>query len=57
MKRVRILKYIGYAHVRDALACGWIVVMPNGPMHHHWYGITMEWLCDCTMPLPNKGKL
>jgi hypothetical protein len=50
MKRDRIFKHIGLHQAHDALACGWLVVMPNASMHHHVYGIVMEWLCDCKIP-------
>ena len=53
MTRERIFSYCNYDRVRDWLACGWMVVIPNGvhrQMHH--YGIVMEWCCDCKMVRP-----
>ena len=44
--------YVIYDRVRDYLACGWMVVVPNAAMHHHHYGILMEWRCDCKIPRP-----
>jgi hypothetical protein len=44
--------YVAYAQVPDWLACGWRVVIPNAAMHHHFYGVLMEWLCDCKMARP-----
>lgn len=44
--------YVLYHKIRDYLACGWMVVIPNAPMHHHQYSVLMEWRCDCNMPRP-----
>ena len=52
MKRERILHYVIYPRVRDWLACGWQVVIPNAGMHHHHYVVVMEWLFDCKMARP-----
>lgn len=52
MTRDRIFHYTTYHNLRDWLDCGWQVVMPNAPMHHHHYGVVVEWLCDCKMPRP-----
>jgi hypothetical protein len=50
--RSRIFHYVPYARALDWLACGWMVLIPNGPSYHLHYGIEMEWLCDCKMPRP-----
>lgn len=52
MSRDRVLHYVTYDRLRDWLASGWQVVPPNGPMHHHVYGVVVEWLCDCKMVRP-----
>ncbi len=52
--RHRIFHYVTYARVPDWLACGWMVSIPNAPMYHHVYGLTLEWLCDCKMPRPQR---
>ena len=52
MTRERVLHYVIYPLIPDWLACGWQVVIPNGSMHHHHYGVVMEWLCDCKMARP-----
>jgi hypothetical protein len=51
--RDRVFSYCTYDRVRDWLACGWMVVIPNGghrQLNH--YGIVMEWRCDCKMVRP-----
>jgi len=52
MTRDRIFHYTTYDRLRDWLSCGWLVVPPNAPMHHHHYGVVVEWLCDCKMVRP-----
>ena len=44
--------YVLYHHIADHLALGWMVAMPNEAMHHHAYGIVMEWRCDCKIARP-----
>ncbi len=44
--------YVLYEHIRDYLACGWMVAIPNGVSHINAYGITMEWRCDCKIVRP-----
>lgn len=51
-ERVWHATYVLYERVRDYLACGWMVALPNGPAHHHHYGIVMEWRCACAMARP-----
>lgn len=52
MTRDRIFHHVPIFDVMDWLACGWIAVPPNQPMHHHANGLLMEWLCDCKMARP-----
>lgn len=48
----RSFHYVTYARVEDWLRCGWMVVIPNASMHHHHYGVMVEWRCNCKMPRP-----
>lgn len=48
----RTFHYVAYARVEDFLRCGWVVMIPNGPTYHNYYGVPMEWLCDCKMARP-----
>ncbi len=48
----RTLHYVHVARAMDWLRLGWLVVLPNRRMHHDYYNVTMEWLCDCTMVKP-----
>ena len=50
--RDRIVSHATYERLRDFLACGWIVMIPNGVMHHNFYGVQVEWLCDCPLARP-----
>lgn len=50
--RDRFFKFVTYDRALDWLRVGWIVAIPNAPMHHHHYGVTLEWLCDCKMVRP-----
>ncbi len=52
MSRDRIFHHVNYDRALDWLRCGWMVLMPNGPMHHHHYGLVLEWICDCKMVKP-----
>ena len=49
---MRTFHYVSYDRVMDWLRCGWVVMIPNAPTHHNYYGIPMEWLCECKMPRP-----
>ena len=40
----RALKFVSFARVEDHLRLGWMIAIPNRPMHHHYYGIEMK--CD-----------
>jgi hypothetical protein len=44
------LKFVSFGKVEDHLRLGWMVSFPNGPMHHHHYGIEMKWICKCRIP-------
>lgn len=46
--------YVLYDLVRDYLACGWMVAIPNQACHINAYGVVMEWRCDCKMPRPPR---
>ena len=46
----RALKFVRFAAVEDHFRLGWMTAFPNGPMHHHWYGIELKWICDCVVP-------
>jgi len=46
----RAVKHVRYDSVLDHLATGWMVLIPNAPHHHHYYGIELAWLCDCPVP-------
>ena len=48
----RTFHYVTYNRIPDWLACGWLIVPPNAVMHHHEYGLVLEWLCDCKMVRP-----
>lgn len=48
---IRALKFSRFAAVEDHLRCGWMVSIPNAPMHHHYYGIELKWICDCRIPI------
>lgn len=48
----RFFHYTTWDRLCDWLACGWHVVPPNDVMHHHHYGVVVEWLCDCKMARP-----
>jgi len=47
---MRAIKFVRFAAVEDHLRIGWMMAMPNGPMHHHYYGIEMKWICNCEIP-------
>jgi hypothetical protein len=51
-ERIWHATYVLYERIFDYLACGWMVALPNAPMHHHTYGAVLEWRCECKMPRP-----
>lgn len=50
--RDRIFHFVPNAHALDWLRIGWVIARQNAPMHHDFYSVTMEWLCDCRMVKP-----
>jgi hypothetical protein len=46
----RALKFVTFLKIEDHFRLGWMVSFPNGPMHHHHYGIEMKWICECKIP-------
>lgn len=48
----RVFHHVRYERIEDWLRCGWMIAIPNAPMHHHAYGQMLEWLCDCRMARP-----
>lgn len=52
MIRERIFHYITIDRLDDWLALGWLAVPQNAPMHHNFYGLIVEWRCDCKMVKP-----
>jgi hypothetical protein len=53
MTRHRTFHYVNHHAALDWLRLGWIVVRPYcAAAHLDFYGVTMEWLCDCKMVKP-----
>jgi len=48
----RIFAYATWHFLSDWLALGWMVIPPNGVMHHHEYGALVEWRCACKAARP-----
>ena len=46
----RALKFVRHDWVEDHFRQGWMVSFPNAPMHHHYYGIELKWICNCPLP-------
>jgi hypothetical protein len=46
----RAFKFVRFAEIEDHFRLGWMMSIPNGPMHHDYYGIVMKWVCDCEIP-------
>lgn len=46
--------YVLYERIRDHLACGWMVCIPNESSHINAYGVVMEWRCSCKMARPPR---
>jgi hypothetical protein len=53
---IRTFKWVRIAKLDDWLSCGWIVSVPNAPMHHHLYSLLCEWLCDCKIVMPDNHQ-
>ena len=47
---IKAFKFVRFALVEQHLQLGWMVAIPNAPMHHHHYGIEMKWICTCKIP-------
>jgi hypothetical protein len=46
----RALKFVRFADIEDHFRQGWLVSFANEPMHHHHYGIELQWICNCRVP-------
>ena len=46
--------YVLYEHIRDYLALGWMVAIPNAACHVNAYGVVMEWRCNCKIARPAR---
>jgi len=44
------LRFARFEKVEDYLRQGWMVAIPNAPMHHHYYGVELKWICPCPVP-------
>jgi hypothetical protein len=56
----RTVRWVRLRDIEKWLACGWVLVPANAPIHHHDYAFLMEWLCDCPLPgtfADNKKEL
>jgi hypothetical protein len=48
--KARALKFVRFDRIEEHLALGWMVMIPNVPMHHHHYGVELKWICGCRVP-------
>jgi hypothetical protein len=46
----RALKFVRFKDIEDHFRLGWLVSFANEPMHHHHYGIELQWICNCPVP-------
>ena len=46
----RAFKFVPFRLIEDYFRCGWMMSFPNSPMHHHYYGCELKWICDCKIP-------
>jgi hypothetical protein len=46
----RALKFVSFSRIEDHFKQGWVTSFPNAPMHHHYYGAELAWLCACPIP-------
>jgi hypothetical protein len=44
------LKFVRFDRIEDHMRQGWMVMIPNGAMHHHHYGVELKWICECPIP-------
>ena len=54
---IRAFHYSLYRDVESFLELGWMVLIPNGTSHHHYYGIEVGWICDCEIVTPRAKKV
>lgn len=47
---VYALKFVRHDRIEDHFKQGWILSFPNAPMHHHYYGCELAWICKCPVP-------
>jgi hypothetical protein len=48
----RAFKFARFSKIEDFLRLGWMVSIPNAPMHHHHYGVELKWICSCQIVTP-----
>jgi len=48
--KVHALKFVPFRKIEDHFRQGWMASIPNAPMHHHYYGIELKWICSCPVP-------
>lgn len=46
----RAIKFIRFDRLNDHFKQGWIVLIPNMPAVHDYYGCELGWICDCPVP-------
>jgi hypothetical protein len=51
-KRERIFHYARHEKLLDWVSLGWIIAKPNCELHHDYYNVTVEWLCQCPIVRP-----
>jgi hypothetical protein len=51
---VRAFKIVPFRAIEDHFRLGWVILIPNAPMHHHHYSCELAWICDC--PVPGESR-
>ena len=46
----KAVKFVAFNRIEDHFREGWLMMFPNAPMHHHYYGCELAWICDCPIP-------
>ena len=46
----RALKFVRFKDIETHFRLGWMVSFANEPMHHHHYGVELQWICNCPVP-------
>lgn len=46
----RALKFVRFRDIENHFKLGWMVSFANEPMHHHVYGVELQWICNCPVP-------